>query len=297
MGAANAAPQADCHVIEFANSHDPCPLPCPWLETTVAHGVRPVRNMQASVDYERPTLVIADDHPLFRHGLRMMLAPHFDVLAEVGTGREAIEQALQLQPYVVLMDVAMPDLDGIEATREIRTRVPNTSVVVISATDEDSVVLRAFEAGASGYTLKHERPDIVIEAVRKAARGEPFLPTVLARRLGQRVPRTSQKLRDVSNLSGRELAVLRLLGEGRGKSEISRELGISLRTVGAYLNNIYAKLCISDRREAIIYAIKHNISKPATPHPESDTVQPEETAPKSREAGGKRRSKRSLIGI
>jgi len=205
-------------------------------------------------------VVVADDHIVWRQGLRSILEPTFEVVGEAGEGHEAVDQALAARPDVVIMDISMPGMDGIAACRRIREQLPDTGVVIISATDEDSHVYQAIEAGVSAYVVKDGHPAEMIEAVRCAADGEAYLPPLIAKRIlhgvAARMNDPDAARKGGTPLSSRELSVLRLLAEGRRHKEIARELCISIRTVGNHVASIYNKLGIDDRSQAIVHAIK-----------------------------------------
>lgn len=213
----------------------------------------------------RPTVLIVDDHQVFRHGLRDFLSQQFDVVAEANDGREAVEQALAHQPDVVVMDIRMPAMDGVAAAKEIKAKLPMTGVVIVSATDDDQQVLEAIEAGVSGYVVKDDTPESVMAAVWSASEGKAYLPPLIAKRVLDRLAGAMSGRSELSAsnggtpLSPRELSVLRLLAQGGRNREIAGELCISERTVGNHITSIYNKLCIYDRAQAIVYAIKTGI--------------------------------------
>ena len=209
-------------------------------------------------------VLIADDHPVWRRGLRDILEPTFDIVSEAGEGSEAISQALATRPDVVLMDIGLPGMDGIAAAREIKGSLPDTEVVVITATDSDRDIYEAIQAGVSGFVVKDEKAEVMVEAVQSAAEGKGYLPPQIAKRVldgftGGGAGRKGTFARSSIALTGRELVVLRLVAEGRRHKEIASELNISERTVGNHIASIYNKLGICDRSQAIVYAIKHGI--------------------------------------
>ncbi len=217
----------------------------------------------------RPVKVlIVDDHVVFRLGLRQLLQGRNDieVVSEAGSGSEAIEQARETHPDVVIMDVRMPSMSGIEATRRLKQEMPEVGVIMMSALDSDAEVFDAIEAGANGYILKDEDPDNLVEAVANASAGKAYLPPSIAKRVMQRVadslssPPVRQRGGGAA-LSERETTVLRLLAQGRRNREIARMLNISERTVGNHIVNIYNKLHIKDRAQAVIYAVQKGIVK------------------------------------
>ncbi|MFI5267195.1 MAG: response regulator, partial [Chloroflexota bacterium] len=211
------------------------------------------------------TLLIADDHEVFRHGLRELLSTQFEVVAEAREGGEAVEKAIAHRPDVVVMDIRMPGMNGIEAARDIKARLPKTGVVIISATDDDQHIFDAIEAGVSGYVAKDDTAQSMLTAVQHAVEGRAYLPPLIAKRVMARVAGAMNGRKELSSsngstpLSARELSVLRLMAEGKRNREIATELCISERTVGNHISNIYNKLCICDRAQAIVYAIKKGI--------------------------------------
>jgi len=209
-------------------------------------------------------ILIADDHEVFRKGLRALLDKDFDIVAEAREGGEAIDKALSYKPDVVVMDISMPGMSGIEAAREIKAKLPKTGVVVISATDEDANIFDAIEAGVSGYIVKDDSPASMIEAIQRAAEGKAYLPPLIAKRVMARVAGSRNGGGDINGngstpLSAREISVLRLMATGKRNREIATELCISERTVGNHITSIYNKLCVYDRAQAIVYAIKKGV--------------------------------------
>jgi DNA-binding NarL/FixJ family response regulator len=210
------------------------------------------------------TVLIADDHAVYRMGLRDLLEPEFNVVSEATEGGEAIEKAQKQQPDVVVMDINMPGIDGIAAARQIKESCPNTGVVVITAYDDDRRIFEAIQAGVAGYVLKDDDPQTMIQAIDNAAQGKAFLPPLIVKRVlegmaGALGNRPDSGERNVTPLSNRELTVLRLMAEGKRNREIASDLSISERTVGNHITNIYNKLGIYDRSQAVVYAIKKGI--------------------------------------
>ena len=209
-------------------------------------------------------VLIADDHIVWRRGLRDVLEPEFEVVAEASEGNEAVEKALASRPDVVVMDISMPGMDGIAAARQIKESLPQTGVVMISATDQDRHIYESIQAGVSGYIVKDDKPEAMVQAVQNAAEGKAYLPPLIAKRVMEGVAGSLNGRRDALSksstpLASREISVLRLLAEGKRHKEIARELCISERTVGNHIASIYNKLGIYDRAQAIVYAIKKGI--------------------------------------
>ena len=222
------------------------------------------------VAHEMVKVMVADDHSLYRAGLRELLEEdHVTVVGEAGTGEEAVKQALRTHPDVVVMDVRMPIMDGIAASREIKRQLPQTEIVMVSGASEDEDQLfRAIDAGARSYVGKDEDPRTILEAVRSASHGGAYLPPhavqMLMHRLsGAPTPAPPADFPGGSaegRLTLREKEVLRLLAKGRRNQQIATDLGLSVRSVGNHLAKIYNKLHIHGRSEAVLYAIRTGIA-------------------------------------
>jgi NarL family two-component system response regulator LiaR len=205
-------------------------------------------------------VLVADDHPFVRHGLRTYLETldDIEVAGEAGDGLEAVELAFRLRPDVVLMDLVMPELDGLEATRRIRAASPATKVIALTSFDDDERLFPAIRAGAAGYLLKDVRPAELAEAVRKASRGEALLAPSVAARLMQEV---SGARPPSARLTDRELEVLRLIARGLSNKLIARELVVSEKTVKTHVSSILAKLHVADRTQAALYAVREGLAE------------------------------------
>lgn len=201
-------------------------------------------------------ILIVDDHPVVRAGVHGMLSsqPDFEVLGEAVDGRDAIEKAVRLKPQVVLMDLRMPELDGVTAIRAIRERVPGARVIVLTTYETDADILLAIEAGASGYLLKDAPREELFRGIRAAARGARALAPAIAARLSGR-----ENAADRGTLSGRELEVLQRVAAGESNREIGAGLRISEATVKSHLIHIYQKLGVSDRTAAVTTALDRGI--------------------------------------
>ena len=206
------------------------------------------------------SVVIADDHPFVRHGLRTYLETleDMDVAGEATNGVEAVELVERLLPDVVLMDLVMPELDGIGAIRRIREVAPSTRVIALTSFADDEKVFPAIKAGAAGYLLKDVRPADLADAVRKASRGEALLAPSVAARLMQEV---SGERPAPAGLTARELEVLRLIARGMSNKQIARELVVSEKTVKTHVSNILAKLHLADRTQAALYAVREGLAE------------------------------------
>jgi DNA-binding NarL/FixJ family response regulator len=203
------------------------------------------------------SLLIADDHPVVRNGLRGIFTgdPEFEVLGEASNGREAVTLALARKPDVVLMDLRMPGTDGVTAIRELSTASPETHVLVLTTYGDDSDVLAAIDAGATGYLLKDAPREELLRGVRAAAQGQSVLsPSVAATLLGRvRAPQPE------APLSPRELEVLRLIARGATNREAAKQLFISEATVKTHLIHVYAKLGVGDRASAVAAAYERGL--------------------------------------
>lgn len=212
-------------------------------------------------------LVLADDHDLVREGLYLVLSrePDLEVVGEASDGREAVEVCRKLKPDLVLMDVRMPEMDGLEATREIKREQPSVSVLVVTTHENPDYLLEALKAGAAGYVLKGATQREIITTVRQVLRGESALQPELAARLLRRL--ANEGPTDVAapaeQLTPREREVLRLVAQGRTNQEIGRELTLSVSTVKTHLEHIIAKLGVSDRTHAAVRAAQLGLLAPA----------------------------------
>lgn len=202
-------------------------------------------------------VLVADDHPAYRAGLRLMLetTDGVDVVGEADTGARAVALAAETYPDVVVMDLRMPDLDGIEATRRLLRETPDTGVVVLTMLEDDESVFAAMRAGARGYLLKDAEQDDIVRAIRAVAAGDALFGPSVARRVmdhfasgGGTAPAAFPALTE------REREVLRLIAAGKGNAAIAHDLMVSLKTVRNHVSNIFAKLQVADRATAIVKA-------------------------------------------
>jgi NarL family two-component system response regulator LiaR len=206
-------------------------------------------------------ILIADDHAFVREGTRRILEqePDLEVVAEAGDGEEALKLACDLKPDVALLDVAMPRLDGIEATRRIKAQCPAVAVLVLSAYDDDQFIFGLLEAGAAGYLLKMVRGQEIVDAIRAVYAGESVLHPSVARKVLNRFAGVSSKSREKKSLdllTEREMEVLRMVTKGLSNKDIADGLCLSVRTVQGHLANIFNKLRVSSRTEAVVHALK-----------------------------------------
>ncbi len=204
------------------------------------------------------TVVIADDHPLVRAGLRALLGslPGFEVLAEAGTGHEAVQAASDYLPDVVVMDLQMPGMDGIEATRRIVARHPSVGILVLTMFEDDDSVFSAMRAGARGYLLKGAGPDEVARAIEAVASGEAIFGPAVAARVMRYFAGAGPQPEELAfpELTPREHEILDLVAAGANNPTIARRLSLSAKTVANHVSNILTKLQAADRAEAIIRA-------------------------------------------
>ena len=205
---------------------------------------------------ERIRLLIVDDHEVVRAGLQGMLAsqPDFEVVGEAADGIEAVEMVERVKPEVILMDLRMPRMNGVEATRRIRARWPEVHILILTTYDTDADILPAIEAGATGYLLKDIPRDELFRAVRAASRGESVLAPAVAARLMGRMRAPAEEA-----LSEREIEVLTLVARGASNREIAHALHISEATVKSHLIHIFGKLGVSDRTAAVTTGLERGI--------------------------------------
>ncbi len=217
-------------------------------------------------------VLIVDDHAVVRQGLRTFLELQDEatslpitVVGEASNGSQAVDQAKLLQPDVVLLDLVMPEMDGVEATSRIIEKSPHSRVIILTSFGEEDKVIPAIQAGAQGYLLKDIAPNDLVQAVREAYRGQVQLHPDIAKKLmsaiaAQGAPSASQARESAAaDLTERELDVLRLIAGGMSNNEIAEKLVISEKTVKTHVSNILSKLHLDDRTQAAIYALKHNL--------------------------------------
>jgi DNA-binding NarL/FixJ family response regulator len=215
-------------------------------------------------------VLIADDDHLMRAGLVELLSgdPSIKIVGEASTGREAIERTRQLDPDVVLMDVRMPDLDGIEATRELTAAVPRARVLILTTFEQDDYIFDALRAGASGFLVKRTRPEELIAAVHTIGAGDSLLsPSVTRRVINRMAQQPTPHLVDqakLRHLTPRERDVLKLIARGLANREIATELVVEESTVKTHVKRILMKLQLRDRVQIVIFAYESGVNRPAT---------------------------------
>jgi two-component system, NarL family, response regulator LiaR len=217
-------------------------------------------------DSETIKVLLVDDHSVVRMGLKVFfdLQDDIEVVGEASDGSEAVAIARRLKPDVILMDLLMPNMDGLTAIGRIKGEMPETEIVAVTSFIEEDKVTAALEAGASGYLLKDAEAEEVAAAVRAAYAGEVHLDPAVARLLTQRMRDKKLRPDPVEPLTERERDVLRLLGQGMSNKEIGSALFITERTARTYVSNILGKLGLASRTQAALYAVEHKIAEPAT---------------------------------
>jgi DNA-binding NarL/FixJ family response regulator len=210
---------------------------------------------------EEITILLADDHALVREGTCKLLEREegFRVVGQAGNGEEAVRLATELRPDVAIMDIAMPKLNGIGATKQIKALCPATAVLVLTAYDDDPYVFALLEAGAAGYLLKNVRGHELIEAIRAVSAGESVLHPAIARKVIDRFARPPSEPPEepaLDQLTERELEVLELAAKGMSNREIAGHLTLSIRTVQAHLSNVFSKMQVGSRTEAVVQALQ-----------------------------------------
>lgn len=212
------------------------------------------------------TILLADDHPIVRAGLRLILEAESNlrIIKEVETGRDAVQQAAQQCPDVVIMDIIMPDLNGIEATRQIREMCPTTRVIMLSIQASTNHILRALKAGASAYLLKGAANNEVVEAIRAVYAGQRYFSQKISDQLREELKRhdLSEVEEPLEKLSAREREVLQLVVEGNSSAEIATMLNLSVKTVETYRYRLMQKLDISDIPALVKFAIQYGLTPP-----------------------------------
>ncbi|NUM44741.1 MAG: response regulator transcription factor [Anaerolineales bacterium] len=207
-------------------------------------------------------ILIVDDHAIVREGLRLLLEdePGLEIVGDAADGEEALQKAQTLTPDVILLDLVLPDLNGIEVTRRVRAAQPECRILLLTSFAEDTNVVAAMQAGAAGYLLKDILRADLVTAIQKVARGEPALHPEAQRKLIQHVTQPPTTQPDPNTLTERERDILRLLAQGLSNKQIAGQLHITEGTVKGHVSNILAKLHLEDRTQAAVYAVKQGLA-------------------------------------
>ncbi len=204
-------------------------------------------------------IMLAEDHVVVRESIRQALErePNFRVVGEAGDGEEAIRMAVELQPDVIVMDISLPKLNGIEATRQIKQLKPETAILILTAYDYEQYIFPLLEVGAAGYLLKDVSSRELISAIQTVHRGEAVLHPAVTRKILERFRGSSEvEKRELDLLSERETSILKMAARGMSNSNIAQELHLSVRTIESHLGSIFHKLGVGSRTEAVIQAMK-----------------------------------------
>ena len=214
-------------------------------------------------------ILIADDHQLLREGIRnfLSLEPDFEIVGEAANGEEAVTQAEALKPDVMLLDINMPKANGIEVASRLKESCPEVRILALTIHDDQNYMMNMIQSGAAGYLLKDVEPSMMVQAIRRVAAGESYVEPSLTKKLFQGITNHEEKkkatpapgMMEGERLSAREIEVLRLIGKGMSNAEIARELYLSEKTVKNHLTNIFRKIDVTDRTQAVLFAIKHKI--------------------------------------
>ena len=211
-------------------------------------------------------VLIVDDHAIVRKGIRALLseADGFEVVGEAEDGQAAVVAASETQPDVILMDLLMPGMDGIEATRRITDQQPGARILVLTSFAADNKMFPAIKAGALGYLLKDSSPEELVRAIRQVHRGEPSLHPTIARKLLREIARSAEPQPAPEALTAREMTVLRLIAQGLSNQEIADRIAVSEATVRAHVSRILSKLHLASRTQAALYAVREGLTDEAS---------------------------------
>ncbi|MDQ0163372.1 response regulator transcription factor [Aeribacillus alveayuensis] len=208
-------------------------------------------------------VLFVDDHEMVRIGVSSYLStqPDIEVIAEAEDGKEAVEMAIKLRPDIILMDLVMKEIDGIEATKQIIKQWPDAKIIIVTSFLDDEKVYPALEAGATSYLLKTSKASEIADAIRKTYHGQTVLEPEVTDKVMAKMRRPSNRLPH-EELTKREMEILLLMAQGKTNQEIADELFIALKTVKTHVSNILSKLEVQDRTQAVIYAFKHHLVDP-----------------------------------
>ena len=209
----------------------------------------------------RPRVLIVDDQTLFRAGLAKLLGSdeRIEVIGQAANGEEAVQRAGELSPDVVLMDLKMPNMDGVEATRQIRAQLPDMKILILTTFDADNHVLQALEAGVSGYVLKDSVAEAIVTSIQAVMSGERVMAGAVANRVLDMLTGAATPKEFYDGLTTREVEILKLLATGMANKQIAYRLKISEKTVRNHVSNMYQKLNIYDRSQAVLYAVRKGL--------------------------------------
>jgi DNA-binding NarL/FixJ family response regulator len=209
---------------------------------------------------KKPRLLLADDHVILLQGLKVLLEPEFDIVATVSDGRAVLAAAAEVQPDLILLDISMPGLNGIEAARQLRNSHPAAKLVILTMHSDLGFVRAAMEAGVSGYILKQSAATELTTALQEVSKGHRYITPLIQERLGPEVPGFLRRIeRHAGDLTPRQREVLQLLAEGRVRKEVAQVLGLSVKTVEFHKREIARKLGVHTDAELTAYAIRHGI--------------------------------------
>lgn len=210
---------------------------------------------------EKIRLLLADDHKMVREGLKAFFAPtdDFEVVAEAVDGADAVEKASQFKPDVILLDLTMPNMDGVEAAIRIKDQLPDSKIIIITSSLEESQVIASIKAGASGYLLKDSSPNEIEEAIKKVYSGETAFPSRITSIMVKELNRPVKQPSKCTTLTEREIEILKLVANGLSNQEIADQLFLSVWTVRTYVTGILDKLEVENRTQATLYALREGL--------------------------------------